>query len=144
MKIPAGPLLLLSLAACSRTEPPPPPPAAPAATAPDGAAIFAQTCATCHMADGGGVPNLQPSLQGSAWISAADPQLLLTLILRGSAVLGDAAQAYENDMAPQSHLSDAELAAVASHVRARFATPPITQPVTAAEAALARSRPGLP
>lgn len=96
------------------------------------------------MADGGGVPYLQPSIKGSAWISAPDPQLLLSLILRGSAILGEAAQAYENDMAPQDHLTDAEIAEVASYVRSRFAAVPITQPVTPAQVAIARNRPGLP
>jgi mono/diheme cytochrome c family protein len=96
------------------------------------------------MADGSGVPFLQPSIKGSAWIANPDPQLLLSLILRGSAVLGEAAQAYENDMAPQEHLTDAEIAAVATYVRTRFATTPIEKPVTAAEVAVARARPGLP
>jgi mono/diheme cytochrome c family protein len=96
------------------------------------------------MADGNGVPNLQPSIKGSAWISNPDPQLLLTLILRGSAILGEASQAYGNDMAPQDHLTDAELAAVATYVRMRFAASPIEKPVAPAEAAIARSRPGLP
>lgn len=111
---------------------------------PDGQAIFTSTCATCHMADGYGVPYLQPSIKGSAWISNPDPQLLLSLILRGSAILGEAAKAYENDMAPQDHLGDAEIAAVASYVRSRFAAVPITEPVTPAQVAIARSRPGLP
>jgi len=96
------------------------------------------------MADGYGVPNMQPQIVGSAWISAADPQPLLSLILRGSAILGEAAQAYSNDMAPQDHLTDAEVAAVASYVRTRFAAPPIAEPVTPAQVAIARQRPGLP
>jgi mono/diheme cytochrome c family protein len=109
-----------------------------------GEQIFAATCATCHMADGSGVPFLQPSIKGSAWISNPDPQLLLSLILRGSTVLGEAAQAYENDMAPQEHLTDAEVAAVATYVRTRFAAVPVEKPVTLAEVAIARQRPGLP
>lgn len=96
------------------------------------------------MADGYGVPNLQPSINGSGWISAPDPQLLLSLILRGSAILGEAAKAYDNDMAPQDHLSDGDIAAVATYVRQRFAGTPITVPVTPAEVATARARPGLP
>ena len=115
-----------------------------AGPAKDGATLFADTCATCHMADGYGVPYLQPSIRGSAWISNPDPQLLLSLILRGSAILGEASQAYNNDMAPQDHLSDAEIAAVASYVRQRFAATPITEPVTPAQVAIARNRPGLP
>jgi mono/diheme cytochrome c family protein len=152
----AGFILLLGLAACSRQEPPPVAAAQPAAATPvpadrpvaspaqDGAAIFAATCATCHMADGYGVPYLQPSIRGSAWISNPDPQLLLSLILRGSAILGEGAKAYDNDMAPQDHLTDAEIAAVASYVRLRFAAVPIEKPVTPAEATAARNRPGLP
>jgi len=109
-----------------------------------GEGIFKKTCATCHMADGYGVPNLQPPIVGSGWISAEDPQPLLSLILRGSAILGEAAAAYDNDMAPQSHLTDDEVAAVASFVRQKFGKPPVTKPVTPAEVAVARSRPGLP
>jgi mono/diheme cytochrome c family protein len=119
-------------------------PAALAAQLKQGEAIFTNTCATCHMADGYGVPNLQPQIVGSGWISAADPQPLLSLILRGSAILGEAANAYQNDMAPQEHLSDADIAAVATYVRQRFGTPPVTVPVTPAEVATARARPGLP
>lgn len=158
-------ILILALAACSRQEPPPvaAAPAQPAAVAPapkpavpappavaseallkQGETIFQTTCATCHMADGGGVPNLQPSIIGSGWISAPDPQPLLSLILRGSAILGEAAKAYENDMAPQDHLTDAEIAAVATYVRQHFAGTPVTVPVTPAEVAIARNRPGLP
>jgi len=96
------------------------------------------------MADGSGVPYLQPAIKGSGWISASDPQLLLSLVLRGSAILGEAAKAYDNDMAPQDHLTDTEIAALATYVRQRFASPPITEPVTPAQVAIARARPGLP
>lgn len=96
------------------------------------------------MANGSGVPFLQPDIRNSAWISNEDPQLLLSLILRGSAVLGEASQAYENDMPPFTHLSDAEIAALATRVRERFAKPAPSKPVTPAEVATARSRPGLP
>jgi len=122
-----------------------PAPVATEALLKQGAEIFSKTCATCHMADGSGVPYLQPSIKGSAWISNPDPQLLLSLILRGSAILGEASKAYDNDMAPQDHLSDAEIAAVATYVRSRFAAPaPIAEPVTPAQVAIARARPGLP
>lgn len=143
-------LALLSVTpACSKHEPRAigsvaPAKPAPAAPLPNGAAIFSLNCATCHMADGDGVPYLQPSIKGSVWISSPDPQLLLSLILRGSAVLGESAQAYENDMAPQGHLTDTEIAALATYTRQRFAAVPITRPVTPTEVAIARRRPGLP
>lgn len=156
MRILAAASLCLVLTACSTSESPSAgagssrdahPLAArlaAAPTTPNGAEIFNKTCATCHMIDGGGVPFLQPSIKGSGWISAEDPQLLLSLILRGSKILGEGALAYDNDMAPQDHLTDAEIAAVATYVRGRFASTPITKPVTAAEVAVARRRPGLP
>jgi len=114
------------------------------ALAKQGAEVFVKNCATCHMADGGGVPYLQPSIKGSAWISNPDPQLLLSLILRGSAILGEAAKAYDNDMPPVDALSDADIAAVATYARQRFAAAPIAEPVTPAQVAIARARPGLP
>ena len=117
---------------------------APAGPAPDGEKLFMLNCATCHMADGSGVPFLQPPVKGSAWISSADPQPLLSLILRGSAVLGEGAQAFDNDMAPQAHLSDAEIAALATYARQRFSVAPPARPVTPAEVAVTRNRPGLP
>lgn len=152
---PAQPAVGAELARSSpNAAKPAPDRASPTPTAPDPAAlavqlkqgeeIFKSTCATCHMEDGYGVPNLQPQIVGSGWISAADPQPLLSLILRGSAILGEAANAYQNDMAPQEHLSDAEVAAVATYVRQRFGVPPVTVPVTPAEVAIARARPGLP
>lgn len=134
------------------TPPQPPAPAEPATppvpaatlAAPDGEALFKKTCATCHQANGGGVPYLQPSIKGSAWISNPDPQLLLSLILRGSAILGEAAKAYDNDMPPIDAPTDAEIAAIATYVRGRFGAPPVTEPVTPAQVAIARARPGLP
>ncbi len=91
------------------------------------------------MANGSGVPFLQPDIRKSAWISAEDPQPLLKLILRGSAVMGEFANAYDNDMPPFEHLSDAELAALTTRVRERFTTPPPSKPVTPADVATARA-----
>jgi mono/diheme cytochrome c family protein len=123
---------------------PTPDPAALAAQLAQGEQIFTNTCATCHMADGNGVPNMQPGIVGSGWISAQDPQLLLSLILRGAAIMGEAANNYGNRMPPLDHLSDSEVAAVATYVRKQFAGAPIATPVTPAEVAIARARPGLP
>jgi len=151
MRIAAVFTLIALAAACSRSESAPSPPEkkntpAPAATtpAPDGEKLFLKNCATCHMANGGGVPYMQPNIRGSAWISNPNPQPLLSLILRGAVVMGEAANAYDNKMPPFEHLNDAEIAALATRVRERFAKPPIAKPVTPAEVAQARSRPGLP
>lgn len=92
------------------------------------------------MADGSGVPFLQPDIRHSGWISSNDPQPLLSLILRGSEVLGEAAQAYDNDMAPFDYLSDTEIAALATRLREKFSPPATAKPVTPADVAAARGR----
>jgi Cytochrome c, mono- and diheme variants len=130
-------LLLAFLPACNRPAPEPPAPAAATPTA-DGETLFQQHCATCHMANGSGVPYLQPDIRRSAWITAEDPQPLLKLILRGSAAMGEFANSYENDMPPFEHLSDADIAALATRVRERFTTPPPSTPITPADVATAR------
>ena len=144
--VPAKPAAPAAAAAPAPAAPMVPPPAAPApvGAVKDGETLYADNCATCHMADGNGVPFMQPAIKGSAWISNPNPQLLLSLILRGATVMGEAANAWDNKMPPVDNLSDAEIAAVATYVRSHFAAGPITVPVTPDQVAVARSRPGLP
>ena len=87
---------------------------------PDGAKIYAQLCATCHMADGSGVPNLQPSLAGSQ-VVAGEAAQLIRVILRGPAkVLPANREPYSNTMPSFSQLSDGEIAAVLTYLRQQF------------------------
>ena len=149
MRIPAAAFLCVALAACStkqrsaRVEAEPA--SSPAATLPtqgaavvpadgnptassdaapaqQGEAIYKSTCATCHMADGSGVPNLQPSLVDSA-VVRGDPARLLRVILHGpAAVLPANRPKYANIMPPNAALLDDRQAAdVATYVRAAFA-----------------------
>jgi mono/diheme cytochrome c family protein len=91
----------------------PAPPAQPV----DGAAVYASTCAACHQADGEGTPGLFPPLAGSELVSG-DAGRLARLVLHGLAgpvtVRGTT---YSGQMPPWKQLSDAELAAVLTHVR---------------------------
>lgn len=89
------------------------------------------------MADGSGVPNLQPSLRDSA-IVAGDEKLLIQVLLRGPAVALPAnRERYGNTMADFSLLTDAEIAAVLNYtrhtVKGRDAT--ITEAMVASERA---------
>jgi len=87
---------------------------------PDGAKIYAQLCATCHMADGSGVPNLQPALAGSQ-VVAGEAAQLIRVILRGPAkVLPANREPYSNTMPSFSQLSDGEIAAVLTYLRQQF------------------------
>jgi mono/diheme cytochrome c family protein len=107
--------------ACGRKEKSP---QRASAAPPDGAKLYAQHCATCHMADGSGVPNLQPAIIGSGWIAQENPEQLVRLILRGSPAMGAAAEAYDNQMAPFAEtLNDREIAVLTTYLRAVFAEP---------------------
>jgi mono/diheme cytochrome c family protein len=88
---------------------------------PDGAAVYAQNCAVCHMADGGGVPSMQPSLVDSA-VVAGDAGRVIDVVLRGpAAVLPADREPYSNTMPAFGRLSDSEVASVVSYVRKQFA-----------------------
>lgn len=79
----------------------------------EGEQIYARDCLACHMADGRGVPGMNPALVSSAWV-AGSPDALAGFILTGG---------YGPDvlMARFDYLSDAELAALMSYIRAEFA-----------------------
>ena len=63
----------------------PGPAAAPIGADTTGGKIYRQVCAACHMANGSGVPNMQPALAGSAVVAGDSPRLIKVL-LRGRLV----------------------------------------------------------
>ena len=113
-----------------------PPSAQPSAS---GARVYATACAICHMADGTGVPNLQPPLTNSSVVSG-DPALLINVILRGPAQVLPANRArYANVMPPHPHLSDNDIADVLSYIRASFGNN--APAITPAQVATQRAKP---
>jgi mono/diheme cytochrome c family protein len=72
------------------------------------------------MADGRGVPGMQPSLASSA-VVAGQPKTLIDLMLRGPDVaLPPGRERTANTMQPFAHLSDDDIAAVLSFARRKF------------------------
>jgi mono/diheme cytochrome c family protein len=121
--------------------------AIPAAPAPaivggntQGGKIYAQVCASCHMANGSGVPGMQPALTGSAVI-AGDPDRLIKVILHGpAAVLPADREKFNNVMPPFATIyKDPEIASLVNYLRKNFA--PGSTMVTAAQVAALRIRP---
>lgn len=83
----------------------------------DGAAVFASTCAACHQATGTGVPGVFPPLVGSEWVGA-NAGVMVNIVLHGlEGEIDVEGTSYNGQMPPFGHLSDAEIAAVVSHVR---------------------------
>lgn len=109
-------------------EPPGPAPSAvgstPVASLPppalDGEALYMANCATCHMADGGGVPNFQPGILDGP-IVAAGAERVAQVIRAGSAVLRDRENEMGWEMPPFGFLSDAEIDALTAYVLNTFA-----------------------
>lgn len=110
---------------------------APVVATVDGGAIYATRCAACHQAGGNGVPGAFPPLAKSPW-PVGEPDVPIRIVLHGLQgpieVLG---ATYQGAMpAFGEQLTDAEIAAVLTHVRASFGN----QAGPIAEAAVAEVR----
>lgn len=109
-----------------------------AVTAADGATVYAGNCAACHQANGQGLPGVFPPLAGARWVTGraeVPVQILLHGIQGEIEVLG---QVYSGVMPAFAQLSDAEIAAVLSHVRGAWGNQ--AGPVSAEEVVAQRQR----
>ena len=118
---------------------------APMTHAADGAALFAQHCATCHQADGSGTVGLAPPLQGEHWQRLGiDRNYLAQVITHGlSGLIVVNGQRFVGSMpAFAGQLNDEQLAAIATHVQGLQAR--VGPAYNAADMAAARSSAGSP
>uniref|UniRef100_UPI003341F92A c-type cytochrome n=1 Tax=Castellaniella defragrans TaxID=75697 RepID=UPI003341F92A len=93
--------------------------AVPAAA--DGGMLYTANCVACHQATGTGVPGVFPPLAGSEWV-VGDPAVTVRIVLHGiKGPLTVRGAKYDGEMPHfKEKFSDAELAAVISHIRASF------------------------
>jgi mono/diheme cytochrome c family protein len=95
------------------------------ATTTDGAILFNGACATCHGIDGTGtVDGTFPSLTANATVGASDPANLVLTIASGVDREGANGHAFMQTFGEE--LTDAQIAAVATYVTARFGNPEVT------------------
>src|ERR1700730_13487512 len=98
-----------------------PKPAGGAASAADGATIFAARCAAWHQGAGTGVPGVFPPLAGSNWVNGRDTTVIQIVLhgVQGSLTVNGVKY---NGAMPTfgAQLSDAEIAAVLTHVRGQW------------------------
>ena len=95
--------------------------AADPATLRMGEAIYVDSCAACHRADGAGVVGMFPPMKGDALLHAADPTGLTRIILTGARAIPTPGAPTPLAMpAYGAKLSDAQVAAVATYIRATW------------------------
>lgn len=86
----------------------------------NGLIIFTQNCVSCHQADGGGVPHMNPPLIKTPWV-LGDQTRLIKIVLNGFKedveISGDR---YSNVMPAFNYLKDQEIADVLTYVRNNF------------------------
>jgi len=112
-------------------------------TRPPGQRLYGQHCLSCHQADGGGVPNMQPAIAGGTWVKGDARALALFVMSGGFDSASRKDSIVGNVMPPFRQLADADLAEILTYIRQKFGDG--ASPVTAAEVAEARrSLPALP
>jgi mono/diheme cytochrome c family protein len=104
-----------------------------------GEAIFLDSCAACHRADGEGAPRLFPPLRGDAALQGTDATTVVRIILGGSrAVPTPGAPTPLTMPSYADKLSDPEIASVATYVRNTWGN--AAPRVTASQVAALRRR----
>ena len=141
MRIAAALFGAAAIAACAAASDPVPvaeaPAAVPADPRPLGQQLYGRHCLSCHQADGGGVPNMQPAIKGGTWVQG-DARALSLFVMTGGF---DSASRKDSDvgnvMPPFRQLPDAELAQILTFIRAKFGNG--ASPVSEAQVAEART-----
>ena len=102
-----------------------------------GQRLYGVHCLSCHQADGGGVPNMQPAIAGGTWVKGDARALALFVMSGGFDSASRKDSAVGNVMPPFRQLADADLAEILTYIRQKFGDG--ASPVTAAEVAEARA-----
>jgi len=85
-----------------------------------GKVVYTNVCLPCHMADGGGVPNMNPPLINTTYV-LGDKTTLIKIVLHGfNEDVQINGNTYSNTMGPHDNLSDQQIADVLTYVRHSF------------------------
>jgi len=85
-----------------------------------GKSVYTAHCLSCHQADGGGVPNLNPPLDQTKWV-LGDKHALIQWVLKGSRGKVEIdGETFHNTMPPQAYLTDQQIADALTYIRNSF------------------------
>lgn len=107
----------------------------------DGKVLY-ERCVTCHQPNGQGVPNIFPPLDASTYVVSDNVERLASIMLFGlKGPIKVNGQEFNSMMLPQRHLSDRQLAAIATFIRSSWSNK--TGPVDPAVFAKMREKWGI-
>ena len=96
-----------------------------------GKIVYTSICLACHMADGNGVPMMNPPLVKTEYV-LGDKTRLIKIVLNGfKEDVQINGQTFSNNMTPHSDLKDQQIADVLTYVRKSFGNK--ASAITAAE-----------
>ena len=85
-----------------------------------GKMVYTNICLACHMADGGGVPTLNPPLIKTTYVLGDKPTLIKIVLNGFKEDVEINGQTFSNNMTPHSDLKDQQIADVLTYVRKSF------------------------
>jgi mono/diheme cytochrome c family protein len=85
-----------------------------------GQQLYMVHCAACHSPEGVGVPDLNPPLSGTDWVTGDKSRLIQTVLHGLSGRVTINGDVYDQEMPAAAQLSDEEIAAVLTFVRKSF------------------------
>ncbi|HEY4337655.1 MAG TPA: cytochrome c [Puia sp.] len=113
-------LLILAVILMSQTTKPVQPRRTPMqASMQRGQQVYHDQCLTCHQADAGGVPDMNPPLTGTKYV-LGDKTTLVQIVLKGMKGVQINDDDFHNVMAPHNDLTDRQIADVLTYVRNSF------------------------
>jgi len=105
-----------------------------------GKTVYVQRCMVCHQQDGGGVPHLNPPLDGASTVKGKDKSRLITILLKGMSDRVEIdGEYYSNNMASNADLTDQQIADVLNYIRNNWSNK-VPTPVTPAEVKSVRAK----
>ncbi len=103
-----------------------------------GEKVYKQFCISCHQADGGGVPNMNPPLINTTYV-LGNKERLIKIILKGlNENIEIDGETFTNPMPALNILKDQQIADVLTYVRNSFGNKAST--VTASEVKAVRAK----
>jgi mono/diheme cytochrome c family protein len=85
-----------------------------------GQIVYTSVCLACHMADGGGVQNMNPPLINTTYV-LGNKAALIKIVLHGfNEDVEINGKTYSNTMSPHDNLTDQQIADVLTYIRHSF------------------------